>query len=499
MRVSTEEQKERETIQTQLSAINTYTLPQAIKVKYRYADDGVTSQIPFEKRPDGSRLLKDAEQGKFDTLLVFKVDRIARDTEELLRVVRKLGEHGVSVRSITEPFETSSPMGKFALTMLGGLAQMERDGFRERSSAGMKRGASEGRWMGGRAPFGYQITHGKLEPNETESKIVRDIFSEYIAGATTQQIADLMNARRVPVPAAWRFPDLKTQWKDTTVHKVLRNEVYKGVHRWNKIKTVRQEGIRQAALPRANDEHITIPVTPIVSEAEYEATQKRLKSNLRFSRRNARRTYTLRGLVRCGVCKRKRTGSGGEDYPVYSCSIRQSEGAKCNSPTLHAKPLEAAVWRSMIEQASDPSRLLDTLRGEHAKTHDEESLAKREQNLTGELAKKTEERGKVLTLMRRDVITEAEAESQLRQIELEQQALERDLERLKNTRQSSKLIEKSLQSVADALKRIRRAGKKATPEEQSEMIRTLIREVVVYPESGDNFRLVFRYVSPEDS
>src|SRR5205823_7631086 len=79
MRVSTEEQRERQSIETQRQYAERHTFREGIEVVDWYADDGVSGTIPMDQRPEGSRLLRDASAGRFGTLLVYKLNRLGRD------------------------------------------------------------------------------------------------------------------------------------------------------------------------------------------------------------------------------------------------------------------------------------------------------------------------------------------------------------------------------------------------------------------------------------
>ena len=85
-----------------------------------YADDGVSGTVAVEKRPGARRMLEDARRGKFDQLLVFKLDRLGRDTTLILNAVKTLKDYGVRVRSMTEEFDSATPSGYLMLTMLSG-------------------------------------------------------------------------------------------------------------------------------------------------------------------------------------------------------------------------------------------------------------------------------------------------------------------------------------------------------------------------------------------
>src|SRR5450432_853828 len=156
VRVSTEEQRERQSILTQREFAERYCALHKLSVHLVYADDGVSGTVPLDRRSEGSRILKDAKLGKFDQLLVYKLDRLGRDTRLILNAVAELEKYGVRVRSMAEEFDTATATGRLMLTMLSGFAAHERELIRERSVAGTHRLAEAGAWMGGVVPYGYR-------------------------------------------------------------------------------------------------------------------------------------------------------------------------------------------------------------------------------------------------------------------------------------------------------------------------------------------------------
>src|SRR5204863_4586334 len=126
-----------------------------LSIHHIYCDEGISGTIPLHLRPDGKRILEDARLRKFDQLLVFKLDRLGRDTRLILNSVAELEKYGVRVRSMTEEFDTATATGRLMLTMLSGFAAHERELIRERSVAGTNRLAEAGAWLGGVVPYGY--------------------------------------------------------------------------------------------------------------------------------------------------------------------------------------------------------------------------------------------------------------------------------------------------------------------------------------------------------
>jgi site-specific DNA recombinase len=109
LRVSSEEQRERETITLQDEFLREYCRLYELEITGIYADDGISGTIPLHERPEGKRLLEDAKAGKLDTVLVYKLDRLGRSLLVIVDAHDRLQTAGVSLRSATEPIDTSNP------------------------------------------------------------------------------------------------------------------------------------------------------------------------------------------------------------------------------------------------------------------------------------------------------------------------------------------------------------------------------------------------------
>lgn len=154
LRVSSEEQRERQTIETQRQFAERYFTQRDVTTVMYYADDGVSGTLPLEGRPSGQQLLNDARSGAIDALYVYKVDRLGRDPLVTLQAATDLANLGVLLQSMTEAIDNRTPHGRFSLVMLCGVAGYERDNIVERSIEGTNRLAREGAWLGGIVPFG---------------------------------------------------------------------------------------------------------------------------------------------------------------------------------------------------------------------------------------------------------------------------------------------------------------------------------------------------------
>src|SRR4051812_31423572 len=108
-RVSTEDQAERQTVRAQTDFLRRYCELHELTVADLYIDDGISGTLKLEDRPEGRRLLDDAEAGAFSIVLVYKLDRLGRSLKALIGAHDSLEVAGVAIRSGTEPFDTTSP------------------------------------------------------------------------------------------------------------------------------------------------------------------------------------------------------------------------------------------------------------------------------------------------------------------------------------------------------------------------------------------------------
>src|SRR4051794_8375617 len=102
LRVSSDEQRERQSIETQREAADRFLLQHGLRAHAVYADDGISGTIPLEQRPEGARLLADAQAGKFGVLLLYKLNRLGRDALVILQAIDLFQRSGIEIRAITQ-------------------------------------------------------------------------------------------------------------------------------------------------------------------------------------------------------------------------------------------------------------------------------------------------------------------------------------------------------------------------------------------------------------
>lgn len=196
-----------------------------------YADKGISGK-DIEHRPDMNRLLNDAKNGSFDLVLFWALSRFTRSVSDLYSTMEKFQKWNVSMVSYTEAFDTSTPMGRAMIGIVGVFAQLERELTSERVSAAMAERAAQGKRTCSEI-LGYDL-EGKdsFKINEKEAEYVRFCFSEYLLRKNLSEVAKEAKARgfkgkRGKVPTAYSVQKILTRTQYCG-YNIFCGEVYKG-------------------------------------------------------------------------------------------------------------------------------------------------------------------------------------------------------------------------------------------------------------------------------
>jgi site-specific DNA recombinase len=419
MRVSSERQADRGTIEAQADFLKSFSRLYGLDIAGEYADDGWSGTLPLADRPAGRRLLEDARAGLFGAVIVYRLDRLGRSLTSLIEAHDALERAGVAIKSASEPFDTQQPIGKFLFQLLGSLAELDRSNMQERLILGRDRVAKAGKWTGGPVPFGYDLdaegclvasdrsVHGS---GQTESELARTIFERIAAGFTIPQECRRLDALGVGTEQRYAGGTVKTvarTWGTSRLSAMLKRPTYYGRH-----------------VLRSKNGPIERKVPAIVDRQLWDAVQAALARNRRLSSRNAKHRYLLRGLITCAHCGLRFTGSyskqgNGTIKREYRCagqlsSVRLNPAERCRSKLLPADWLEEVVWGDCRRFIEDPGAALQEAQAELRRRMGATAESEAEQHrLVRQLAGHEAERERVMTLFRRGRATLEEVERQL--------------------------------------------------------------------------------------
>ncbi|WP_312114954.1 recombinase family protein [Brevibacillus reuszeri] len=450
-RVSSDDQAERGTIENQLEFARKYADLHQLEVVKWYKDDGVTGTLPLEARPAGRELLEDAKNGEIDLLLIYRLDRLGRSARIILNSVHELESDGVKIRSMTEPFDTGDPSGRFLLTILAGVADLERETIIERLWYGANRAARAGKWLGGIIPYVYRVNSQSylevcddLLPNTdmTESGVVRLIFHMLAnKGHSCIKVADYLNALGVPtsyakdarkVTRGKRKENTAGIWRPARIRGIITHPTYKGIHEYGKRSTRQREVIERE-------------VPAIVDVETWEKAQQVLKNNQIEAMRNTKNSYLLRSLMKCQCCgltyvsihysSSKRTLKG-----YYTCTGKQAYKGpmqgKCTSKNLPQDWIEDLVWKDCLAFINQPGEALQEIAAAmEAKKSVKVDLESETTLIQKSIDDKDTERQSILDLFRKNIITFTDLEKQIQKINYEKEILEQRLKEIRTSMQ----------------------------------------------------------------
>lgn len=215
LRVSTDEQVTGYGLDVQRERCRAQAIAKGWQIADEYADEGISGTKDESERPALAAMLQSAKDGQIDAIIVLALDRLARKTLIVLKLVEKLSVNNVTIVSCKESLDTSTPQGQFVLTMFAAIAQLERDTIVARTTDGRNvRGRRDGE-RGGRLPLGYTRDSDVIIVDPQWAGIVRLVFAMRSGKHTLQSIADklsLINRIRGG-----------QRWYPSTVKSVLKN------------------------------------------------------------------------------------------------------------------------------------------------------------------------------------------------------------------------------------------------------------------------------------
>lgn len=318
-RYSSDSQRE-ESIEGQIRDCTAYAERMGIIVLDCYVDRALSAKT--DNRPDFQRMIADSAKGLFDCIIVWKLDRFARDRYDSAHYKHLLKKNGVRVISATEPI-SDSPEGQLLESLLEGMAQYYSAELAVKVVRGMTDNALKCKFNGGSVPFGYVIDKDRLfQPDEAVADVVPEIFQKYLDGATMREIVSELNDRGIRRKGGKEFTI-------ASISDLLRNRRYIGEYRFRDI--VIADGI-----------------PALVDKELFERVQEQIaKNNKTPARHKAEEDYLLASKLFCGKCGsvmigESGTSRNGSTYRYYKCSAAKKRRA-CDKKPLRKHLIEDTV------------------------------------------------------------------------------------------------------------------------------------------------------------
>lgn len=319
-------------------------------------------------RPGIIQLIDGVQAGRFDVVLVYKLDRLSRSQKDTLFLIEDVFmAAGADFVSMQESFDTSTIYGRAMVGILSVFAQMERETIAERTLMGRAGRAEEGLWHGGGThPIGYDYIDGQLVVNQPEAAQVLRVYELFAAGFSISEICRQMDGKSTK----------HGDWSNTsTVCNVLDNSLYAG--------TVHFDGVR------------SIGRHELIVPAELDSRVKSRRARLRALEASESSAFLLTGLIYCSCCgARYFAHKRPNGTVVYSCHSRAKKNKKmvkdprCKAPHIPLEKLEAMVADEVLVLSRDPALLDEVIKKRAADDGDSNTGAEDElRRLDAEIAR----------------------------------------------------------------------------------------------------------------
>jgi site-specific DNA recombinase len=335
---STNQAEEGYSLEAQYEQLIKYVDEEGMELVKVYTDPGVSAKSL--NRPGIQELISDLKSGKFETLIIHKLDRLTRNISDLYDLVEMVTKYNVKLISLNEKLDTSTPMGRMFIYMLGILAQMFRENLAQEIIKGQSMRASKGLRVSPSRPYGYDLGENlAMTINEEEAYLVRQIFQWFNAGYNLLTICKKINAMKIT-----------KKFHQITVQRIVSNPTYIGVNHWKRKGS--KEGVY---FERAHE--------PIISEDTFQTAQDILSKRKDHFLSQSMSDFCFSTVFKCGVCGRSFSGytrrENGWEGKSYRCTGIVRHGCKVGS--ISEKKL-TAIFLDFISnysiKASEPQKIL---------------------------------------------------------------------------------------------------------------------------------------------
>ncbi len=465
-----------------------------INERFIYTDIGCSGST--DKRPDFQRFLKDAKNKEFDVAVVYRMDRFFRNLRLLLNTVAELRDIGIEFKSVTEPFDTSTPTGRAMFANAGVFAEWMREVGLESRNEGMVKAMKEGKYLGGTPPYGCKINKEtqKLEIEKNEIKVVKMIFGWLVdEGLSEYKIQQRLNTMKVPTKFDLVGRKKKTGstcwWNRKTVDRVLSNEVYTGTFYYRKYlhpgRTRNENNFR----PKEDWIKVEDKSLMVISRERFERGQKQLKKNKEQAARNTKELYALQHKIVCGV-----------DGYRYQCGIRRYQSTKtgnkrstkyyfcvgtrsymaarrCHVPTISESRIIPPVWNKLKEIFLNPEIVLkeiETCKNQNAGS----SVSDRLEIVKKELASQEEKKERYAELYAEKSINKNFYDKKIKECTDKAEKMQEEGIRLGRLATSEDEKKTQLMSIIELYGRLKNGLENATYELKREILQDLVERVV---------------------
>ncbi len=466
-RVSTRNQADTEysSLETQREKLEAYCKSQDQYVIYRvYEDAGFSADTM--NRPALKEMLQDIRTGRISCVLAYKIDRLTRSVKDFHVLMDLFDRHGAKFVSITQSLDTHHPMGRLLRNILLDFAQFEREMTADRTRDKMQQRATKGLWNGGNVPFGYRNEDKHLVRHPEEAACVQFMFQQFVQDPSLTRLRAELQRR------GW-LPRTGKPWGKMTLDYILTNPIYCGRIQFN-----------DQLFPGEHE--------ALIEEGLYHKVQSLPREHSRAVTK-IQRTFLLKGLLRCSVCQsfmtphytqKRRKDQSINRIAYYRCTkTMQHSNSICTIKALNADAVEHQVveYLSTLSQQAEWVKVtveeLNRDQKEQVRPLEQETI-----RLKASLNRLEREIDRLVRGVGQGTVSVQRLEDEMRRQQQEQDSLETQYQAVQRQIQEHTAREYDSEVVLRNLKNFQRIFSALLPKEKMEVLRCLVRDIIVHPD-----------------
>jgi site-specific DNA recombinase len=500
-RVSSERQKEDQTIGSQMEALKEYAEINgyAVLPEWIFKDEGYSGAIL--NRPGLERLRDLVAEGQIETILVYSPDRLSRKYAYQVFLMEEFTRQGVETIFIKSP-QAATPEDHLLLQFQGMIAEYERAQIAERTRRGKKHRARNGcvNVLSG-APYGYryvkksETSAAYYEINEEEAATVRDVYLWYTEESLSiGEIARKLNSHGIETRLG------KSLWERSTVWGILRNPAYKGTACFGKTERADRKKITRllrkrggfsprngCSHERPREEWIEIPVPPLISEDTFSLAQECLERNKQFSRRSTKESTILQGLLVCSECGyalyRTSTQTSKRKLYYYRClgsdDYRYPNGRKCTNRPIRQDYLDELVWKQVMRLFEDPDLIDNEINRRVQESRNYNPAKVRKETVSKEITRVKNGIDRLLDAYQEGLMQLPELRSRVSVLRKKDAALSSELQTIESRMVDEETHLKLVNGMGEFLSRIRKSAESLHVSDRQKVLRLAVKEILV--------------------
>jgi site-specific DNA recombinase len=498
-RVSSQRQKEGDTIKSQLDSLFSYAKQEGYVVNknWIFLDDGVSGTSL--QRPALDELRDMIRSEAVDCILVYSTDRLARNYSHQLILLEEFKKRGVRVCFLKNPPVGDTPEAIMLNHFQGIFAEYERALILDRSRRGKIYKAKQGNpiclpsvaYGYKRVRVGHEV---KIEICEEAARVVKDIFRLYVyEKKTISEIARLLTQNGV------KTANNKPGWIASSIRHMLKNTAYIGAAYFGKTEgsngvtdRIRHYRSGKSLQPKharrliSEEKWLPISMPAIISESDFEQAQNQLRINRELASRNTKEPSLLQGLVFCGECgnpfyKRSRRYKDVCRSYYYCRTHGDRKLKKCSNVWAYQQELDDLVYNETVKLLQNPSLVRSELSRRAKESSDQENNERQEIVCRKELLKINQERDRLLDAFQSGLIDIEGLKRRHQESDKRRNSVEKEIKRIQALKFDNENIQDLEKGLEKVLKTMKLSAENLSLKDKQKVIRLVVEKVVVSP------------------